>query len=51
MALKRYSVWLESGTLKTLEKIAKTEDRPVGWLVRKAVEEFVAAAPKKKAGE
>lgn len=51
MALKRYSVWLDSGTLKALEKMAKTEDRPVGWLIRKAVEKFMVATPAKKTGE
>jgi predicted transcriptional regulator len=39
--LARFSVWLEDKTLKRLEEIGKLEDRPIGWLVRKAVEEFV----------
>jgi predicted transcriptional regulator len=37
----RQSLWLTPETLDALKKIGQREDRPVGWLIRKAVEEFV----------
>jgi len=37
----RQSFWLSPKTLDTLKKIGEKEDRPVGWLIRRAVEEFV----------
>ena len=42
MAKKLTAVRLEPRQLAKLEKIAKREDRTVGYLIRKAVEEFVA---------
>lgn len=44
--LKRFSIWLESKTIEDLKKIGKQQDRPVGWLIRKAVEEFVERSKK-----
>jgi predicted transcriptional regulator len=40
--LKRFSIWLDTKTLAELKQIAKLQDRPIGWLIRKAVEDFVA---------
>jgi predicted transcriptional regulator len=45
--LKRFSIWLDTKTLDELKKIAKHQERPLGWLIRKAVEEFVAKAKEK----
>lgn len=39
--LKRFSIWLESKTIEDLKRIAKQEERPIGWVIRKAVEDFV----------
>jgi predicted transcriptional regulator len=39
--LKRFSIWLESKTIEELKRIAKQQDRPVGWVIRKAVEDAV----------
>jgi hypothetical protein len=38
--LKRLTVWIEQSTLVKLKQIAKKQDRSVGWLIRKAAEEF-----------
>jgi predicted transcriptional regulator len=35
------TVRLEKDTLAALKRLAEKQDRPVGWLIRKAVEEFV----------
>ena len=45
--LKRFSIWLDTKTLVDLKKIAEIQERPIGWLIRKAVEEFVAKAKEK----
>jgi predicted transcriptional regulator len=45
--LKRFSIWLDSKTLTELKHVAKLQDRPIGWLIRRAVEEFVAKAKEK----
>jgi predicted transcriptional regulator len=45
--LKRFSIWLDSKTLAELKKIALREERPLGWLIRKAVEDFVAKSKEK----
>jgi predicted transcriptional regulator len=37
----RWSIWLDEKTVAALKKIGDEEDRPVGWLIRKAVEEFI----------
>jgi predicted transcriptional regulator len=39
--LVRQSLWLSPATLDALKRIGARLERPVGWLVRKAVEEFV----------
>jgi predicted transcriptional regulator len=36
-----HTVRLDEKTLAALKKIADKQDRPVGWLIRKAVEDFV----------
>jgi hypothetical protein len=40
--LVRFNGWLDKKTVAALKEISKQEDRPIGWLVRKAVERFVA---------
>jgi len=37
----RLSVWLDPLTRQGLEKIAKLEDRKLGYLVRKAIETYI----------
>jgi predicted transcriptional regulator len=39
--MKIQTVRLDEQTLAVLKKIAEKQDRTVGWLIRKAVEEFV----------
>lgn len=38
--LKRLTVWIDEATLENLKKIATKQDRSVGWLIRKAAQEF-----------
>jgi hypothetical protein len=35
-------VWLDTAELKELAKLGKKLDRPVAWLIRKAVSELLA---------
>ena len=42
--LKRFSIWLESKTIDDLKRIAKEQERPIGWIIRKAVEDLIARA-------
>jgi predicted transcriptional regulator len=37
----RWSIWLNKETITALKKIGKQSQRPVGWLIRKAVEDFI----------
>ena len=37
----RQSIWLDKKTVAALKELGKKEERPVGWLIRKAVEEYV----------
>jgi hypothetical protein len=46
--LKRLTVWFDTSTLKALARIGKEQDRPVGWLIRKIVEEYVEKQEKPK---
>jgi predicted transcriptional regulator len=39
-AMKRLTIWIDEKTLAKLKRIAKKEDRSVGWLLRKAAEGF-----------
>jgi predicted transcriptional regulator len=39
--LERQSIWLDKDTIAALKRIGKQKERPVGWLIRKAVEEYV----------
>jgi predicted transcriptional regulator len=39
-AMKRLTIWIDEKTLAKLKRIAKKEDRSVGWLLRKAAESF-----------
>jgi len=43
-----HTVRLDEKTLATLKKIAEKQERPVGWLIRRAVEEFIARETRKK---
>ena len=47
--LQRFSIWIDKKTLVSLKSIGKQKDRPVGWIMRKAIEEFVEN--EKKAGQ
>ena len=47
--LQRFSIWIDKKTLASLKVIGKQKERPVGWIMRKAIEEFVESA--KKAGQ
>lgn len=41
LGMIRWSIWLDEKTVAALKKIGAEMERPVGWLVRKAVEEFI----------
>lgn len=41
LGMIRWSIWLDEKTVAALKKIGEEMERPVGWLVRKAVEEFI----------
>ena len=47
--LQRFSIWIDKKTLASLKSIGKQKERPVGWIMRKAIEEFVEN--EKKAGQ
>lgn len=40
--LKRTTIWINEETLAALKKIADKKERSVGFLLRKAAEEYVA---------
>jgi hypothetical protein len=42
--LQRFSIWIDKKTLASLKAISKEKERPVGWIMRKAIEEFVENA-------
>jgi hypothetical protein len=42
----RQSLWVSQSTLTALKKIGDRLDRPVGYLLRKAAEEYVERARK-----
>ena len=44
----RWSIWLDEKTVAALKKIGAEMERPVGWLVRKAVEEFIERGPQER---
>ena len=37
----RFTIWLDKKTVASLKVTGEKQERPVGWLIRKAVEEFV----------
>jgi predicted transcriptional regulator len=39
--LQRFSIWLDKKTIASLKEIGKQMDRPIGWIIRKAVEDFI----------
>jgi len=39
--LQRFSIWLDKKTITSLKEIGKQIDRPIGWIIRKAVEDFI----------
>jgi predicted transcriptional regulator len=41
LGMIRWSIWLDEKTVAALKKVGAEMERPVGWLVRKAVEEFI----------
>ena len=44
--LQRFSIWIDKKTLTSLKAIGKEKERPVGWIMRKAIEEFVENSKK-----
>jgi hypothetical protein len=44
----RQSLWITPETLAALKRIGSKSDRPVGWLLRKAAEDFVERHGKAK---
>jgi predicted transcriptional regulator len=46
--LKRTTIWLETDTMAKLKKIGEKQDRPIGYLLRKAAEEYVVKHGKAK---
>lgn len=45
--LQRFSIWIDTKTLASLKAIGKEKERPVGWIMRKAIEEYVENAKQK----
>ena len=41
LMLQRFSIWIDKKTLASLKVIGKQKERPVGWIMRKAIEEYV----------
>jgi len=41
------AVRLDPEQIKALEKLSQKEDRPVSWLIRKAVDEFLKRGKKR----
>ena len=39
--LERLTVWVESSALADVKRISAKQDRSIGWLIRKAISEFV----------
>lgn len=39
--LKRFTVWISDETKEKLAKLAAKQERSIGWLLRKAAEEYV----------
>lgn len=37
----RWSIWLDNKTVEVLKTLGKQAQRPVGWLIREAVLEYV----------
>jgi predicted transcriptional regulator len=37
----RWSIWLDKMTVAALKAIGEKMERPVGWIIRKAVEDFI----------
>ena len=37
----RWSIWLDKKTVAILKELGEQMERPVGWIIRKAVEEFI----------
>ena len=48
LGMVRWSIWLDEKTVAALKKIGAEMERPVGWLVRKAVEEFIERGPQRR---
>lgn len=44
--MKRFSIWIDEALLAVLTKLGKKHDRSIGWLIRKAIEEYVAREKK-----
>jgi predicted DNA-binding protein len=47
--LKRFSIWLENKSIEDLKELSKVKERPIGWIVRKAVEEYIERQKQKGA--
>ncbi|MGA2645756.1 MAG: ribbon-helix-helix protein, CopG family [Candidatus Sulfotelmatobacter sp.] len=39
----RFTIWLDKKTVEVLKALGEKQERPVGWLIRKAVEDMVAS--------
>ena len=39
--MTRWSIWLDKKTVTVLKAIGEQMERPVGWIIRKAVEDFI----------
>jgi predicted transcriptional regulator len=39
--LRRFNGWLDKWMVDALKRLAKEDDRPVGWIVRQAVREYL----------
>ena len=44
MRRKLTAIRLDPGQVRALEKMGKQEDRPVSWLIRRAIDQFLKRA-------
>jgi len=40
----RFTIWLDKKTVAALKNMGEKQERPVGWIIRKAVEDMVSKA-------
>jgi len=48
MRRKLVAIRLDAEQVKALDKMSQREDRPVSWLIRKAIDEFLRVSKNRK---